>query len=186
MRLSCLVREGRRKAFLPGGRFMKYRCLFFCLAVLVILGVCPWTGEAAGEDDPADTGAARPQSGTLRHFMAFSMNVLDGWNATQPSAQVVAVVSRDRAASFSVVHSRIDGTDPAAFARDMSRRLGGTEPVEKDGWFSFTFASNGVESSSSMHFFGDNFSMITVTDPGGTRRGEIDAMLATIRIRPLP
>lgn len=166
---------------------MKY-CRLFCRLAMFLLLATPAVAQNTADGHDGGRPASQDMlagSGTLRHFDDISMNVLEGWTATQPAPHVVAVVARDKSASFSLVHSETKDTDPATFAREMSRRLGGAEPVRHDDTYTFSFTNNGVESHSTMRFSGRRFSMITITDPTGTRRADIEAMLATVKEKTL-
>lgn len=85
-----------------------------------------------------------PVVSMARDFNGFSADVPPGWDVSEDKDAMVGFVSPDRAAVVTVTVASAQDVDPAAFAAEMAQGLGGSEPVEEGGVYSFTFGNDGV------------------------------------------
>ena len=82
-------------------------------------------------------GSARAD---VEEFRYFSLDVPDGWTATEEGA-VVTVMKDDKSGSLSITADDPQGQTIAELAARFSKELNGTEP-ERDDEGSYTFSFN--------------------------------------------
>ncbi|MGO9371097.1 MAG: hypothetical protein ACLQBD_03215 [Syntrophobacteraceae bacterium] len=97
-------------------------------------------------------------------FSKISVEVPDGWTASEKGISVV-LVAPDKVASIGIIIDKTAGFTDQALAEAMSARLKGTKPTAEDGGYSFTFPANkqGKSSKAIMLAEGNEFVMLTVT-----------------------
>lgn len=83
-----------------------------------------------------------PVAGMARDFNGFRADVPPGWEVIGEKDAVVGFVSPGREAVVTVTVASARDVDPASFAAEMARGLGGSEPVEEDGVYRFTFGND--------------------------------------------
>lgn len=85
-----------------------------------------------------------PVACMARDFDGFRADVPPGWEVMEEKGAMVGFVSPDREAIVTVTVASAQDVDPAAFAAEMARGLGGSDIMEEDGVYSFAFGDNGV------------------------------------------
>ncbi len=119
-------------------------------------------------------------SASAQEFNKFSMDIAKGWTFIDEGS--VVIMAPDKEAAVSIACNTLEGVTAEAAAAAFSKKLNGSTPQEeKDGIYSFTFTSNGVESKSYCALRDNRFTLITVTDPTGKYSKAIQQMLATLK-----
>ena len=119
-------------------------------------------------------------SAFAQEFNKFSMDIAKGWTFIDEGS--VVIMAPDKEAAVSIACNTLEGVTAEAAAAAFSKKLNGSTPrKEKDGMYSFTFTSNGVESKSFCSLKDNRFTLITVTDPTGRHGKTIQEMLATLK-----
>ena len=122
-------------------------------------------------------------------FGRISIDVADGWNASQ-DGPTVAIIKGDNSASLSITLMDTEGASLDALAAEWSKQLGGSEPqlvtegtLQGDYVFQFTNA-NGVKSLAVIS--GSDKEYIVIVGTGiesDAATAEMDAMIETIALQ---
>ena len=86
---------------------------------------------------------------------------------------MVGFASPDREAIVTVTVASAQDVDPAAFAAEMARGLGGSGIMEEDGVYSFAFGDNGV---TVVHVAGTDLRVISIIGGHPALEGLIDSI----------
>ena len=96
-------------------------------------------------------------------FPKFSVNVPDGWTASQDGPTVI-LVANDKSASISITNADAEGMALKDLALAMSQALKGSEQkANSDGAYEFTFKQGPVESYAIMMMEGKEYAMLAIT-----------------------
>lgn len=108
-------------------------------------------------------GMAMSASAAVKSFKSFSIDVPDGWTATEDGS-VVALIAPGNACALSIASDSAGGMKGEDVAKAMSQQLKGTAPQAQDGGYAFTFKNqNGVESKCFVMVEDNKFVMLTIT-----------------------
>ena len=114
-----------------------------------------------------------PVACMARDFDGFRADVPPGWEVMEEKGAMVGFVSPDREAIVTVTVASAQDVDPAAFAAEMARGLGGSDIMEEDGVYSFTFGDNGV---TVVHVAGTDLRVISIIGGHPALEGLIDSI----------
>ncbi len=114
-----------------------------------------------------------PVAGMARDFNGFRADVPPGWEVIGEKDAVVGFVSPGREAVVTATVASARDVDPASFAAEMARGLGGSEPVEEDGVYRFTFGNEGM---AVVHAAGADLRVISLTGGHAAMEELIDSI----------
>ena len=114
-----------------------------------------------------------PVASMARDFDGFRADVPPGWEVMEEKGAMVGFVSPDREAIVTVTVASAQDVDPAAFAAEMARGLGGSDIMEEDGVYSFAFGDNGV---TVVHVAGTDLRVISIIGGHPALEGLIDSI----------
>lgn len=114
-----------------------------------------------------------PVACMARDFDGFRADVPPGWEVMEEKGAMVGFASPDREAIVTVTVASAQDVDPAAFAAEMARGLGGSDIMEKDGVYSFAFGDNGV---TVVHVAGTDLRVISIIGGHPALEGLIDSI----------
>jgi hypothetical protein len=96
-------------------------------------------------------------------FTKFSVEVPNGWSASEDGS-VVALIAPKNVAALSIAVDNAEGASAKDLAGAMSAQLKGTKPKKDGDGYEFTFKNqNGVSSKSILYVSGKEFIMFTIT-----------------------
>jgi hypothetical protein len=100
--------------------------IFVCVAIILALAMA----SAAGAD--------------TQKFKNFSLDVPDGWTATEDKANdTVTIDADDGSAAIAITYSDAEGAKAEDVAAEMSKQLGGSAPkADENGYQTFTFEAD--------------------------------------------
>ena len=107
--------------------------------------------------------------GAVQDFGKFTLDIADGWTATQTGPAVV-ITKDDKTASMSITIDSAQGnsaeTLAAAFVESFkpSFEKVGTPEKDEEGDYSWDMVTNGVETHAMLSVDGDNYMLITMTN----------------------
>lgn len=101
---------------------------------------------------------------TVQDFKDFTLDVPDGWTATQDGATVI-VIANDKSASVSLTVDKKNGVEAKDLAAAFAKQLNGSEPVLEDEVYHFTFKNNdsGVESRAILETDDEKYLLTVIT-----------------------
>ncbi len=101
---------------------------------------------------------------TVKSFTRFSVDVPQGWEASE-DGNVVALLAPGHAAAVSIAVDSAQDMSAADLAKAMSTQLKGSAPVQgDDGGYGFTFKNPaGVESQSMLYVEKNEYILVTIT-----------------------
>ena len=113
----------------------------------------------------------------VQDFKDFTVDVPEGWTATQDGT-TVAVVANDKSASVSITVDKREGKEPKDLAAAFAQALKGSEPVLEDDVYHFDFKNeSGVESRGILSADDERYFLLVITG----QNPELEALIDSIQ-----
>ncbi len=118
--------------------------------------------------------------GDVMEFRHFSLDVPEGWTASE-DGPVVSVVAGDKSASLTITMDSPNGSTIGELAAGFSLELGGTVP-EKDSDGNYTFELHGGNSQA-MIMGDEDFYMLIIASGMGINSDALIEILASLEMK---
>ncbi len=118
--------------------------------------------------------------GDVAEFRHFSLDVPEGWTASEEGA-VVSVVAGDKSASLTITTDSPNGSTIGELAAKFSLELGGTAP-EKDSDGNYTFELHGGNSQA-MIMGDEDFYMLIIASGMGMNGENLIKILESLEMK---